>query len=262
MDALNIHTIIDGCRANNQAAREMLFYQVYDYALPIAQRYARTDSEAREQVEQVYLEILENLSQYEPHQINFKSWVKQLLLNRCITQVKARCNARQAQEPGLTQDWYYLYRIRQLTPIQQGVLNLHDQEGYSFKEIAAMFSIDVAACEQEYHKATAIIIAPVPGLPSPLSPLPYRSDRDQVFAAWDHIAGMVREHFPGEQTGEPAVEPEAGVVVPERSWLGWALLIGLFSGCLILFSSMHLVSPLRIKVKSAPVNYFQLPQKK
>lgn len=262
MDSLNIHTIIEGCRANNQAARELLFHQVFEYALPIARRYARTDAEAQELVEQLYFEILEQLPQYAAHQINFKSWVKQLLLKNCISQMKARFNARQSQEHRFSRDWYYLYRIRQLTPLQQAVLNLHELDGYSFKEISAIFSIDTASCEQQYQEALNLVGAPVAGLSSPLSPLPDHADTEQVNAAWDRMAVAVREQFPAEQTGEQPEEVEAGAVMRERSWQGWALLLGLLSGCLILFHAMHLVAPQRIKVKKPPVNYFQLPHKK
>lgn len=262
MDSLNIHTIIDGCRANSQAARQLLFQQVFEFALPIAKRYARSDAEASQQVESLYFVILEQLPGYDARQINFKSWVKQLLLKDCVDQMKARFNAREEGQPYLSPDWYYLYRIRQLTPLQQALLNLHDLEGYSLKEIAAIFSLKPETCEQAYHQAVTAVSTPAPGLASPLAPLPPHSDTTQITETWNRIAELVNERFSAASQGDPGQASLAGEVIPERSWQGWAFLIGLVSGCLILFNSLHLIAPLRIKAKPAPVNHIMLFHKK
>lgn len=262
MDSLNIHTIIDGCRANNQAARELLFQQVFEFALPVARRYARSDAEARLQVEYLYVEILEQLPQYDGRQINFKSWVKQLLLKDCIDQLKARFNAREEDQSDLSPDWYYLYRIRKLSPLQQALLNLHDLEGYSLKEIATIFSLEPGNCERTYHQAVTAVTAPLPGLASPLTPLSSHADKAVVADSWTRIEQEVKERFYGEIQESSAISSVEGEVISERSWQGWAVLIGLVSGCLILFSALHLIAPLRIKAEPSPVNYILLPHKK
>lgn len=262
MDSLNIHTIIDGCRANNQAARELLFQQVFEFALPVARRYARSDAEALRQVESLYFDILDQLPQYDGRQINFKSWVKQLLLKDCIDQLKARFNAREEDQSDLSPDWYYLYRIRQLSPLQQALLNLHDLEGYSLKEIATIFSLETENCERTYQQAISAVTAPVPGLASPLAPLPPHADKAVVTDSWARIEHDVKERFSAEVQESSAISLVEGEVISERSWQGWAVLIGLVSGCLILFNALRLIAPLRVKAEPPAVNYILLPHKK
>lgn len=157
--------MVNGCRENNPRAQEQLYKKFYGYAMSICLRYAPTEQEAVEVLNDAFLKVFTKLDQYRPGR-SFKAWLRSVVVNTAIDayrkskQQPVTADLAHIAEPSTNpsvahqHDQEYLLRLVQLlSPQYRMVFNLSVLEGYPHKEIAQMLHITESTSRS--HLATA-----------------------------------------------------------------------------------------------------------
>ncbi|MBZ5857206.1 RNA polymerase sigma factor [Flavihumibacter profundi] len=257
MDTLNIHMIIDGCRVNNQKARELLFRQIYPFALPVAMRYSRNDEDANELIEQCYFEVLDSLPAYDARQLNFRTWVKNRIISKALDLLKEKPgNGIDESLPATGKlSGQLLSGIRQLPPVQQAVFSLYAVDGYSHPEIAVTFGITPNESQRLYHDACRLlkVRSMDPSVPIKLEKFPAIAGAED--ALWQRLSIDVKSRYPEEGAEFMPVRATAPEMIGNGAWIGWALLILLSASSIILLNNKGILRPANIPVKNAPLSH-------
>lgn len=163
----NLQNIITGCQQNNPADQEQLYKLFYNYGLTICSRYAYTQEEAREMLNDAFVKIFRGINKYE-FKGSFKSWIYPVFV-RCCVDYYRKFYERKAPPPvGLesaetasvspdifsNMDYQGLLQlIRNLPPVYSVVFNLAVVEGYKHSEIAKMLNISEGTSKSNLSRA-------------------------------------------------------------------------------------------------------------
>jgi len=220
MEDVNIQMIIEGCLVNNQQARELLFQQVYAIGYPIAKLYAGTEMDATGIVENAYLYILDNLTFFDRTKLGFKSWVRQVVIDKGL-------------DAG--------------PPLWQAVFNLQAIEGYNEADISNRLNIKPAEVRQLYLEATGQVAA------RPIDLI--TASAEDVAAAWYTLAPIVSGRYSTDESAAMPLRASAKQRVAGGGWIGWAVLIGLSAIALVALGRTGMIKGNKIKVTKPPVTH-------
>lgn len=166
---VEFHSLIQGCLANDRKAQEQLYRELYSFAMRIALRYARDESDAAEIMSHAFLKIFRSIHAFDPSKGSFHSWLKKILINEALDQIKRRTkfntiDLEGAEEPGIENtvtekiDMAAIMElIRQLPPATHSVFILYVTEGYSHKEIAELCGISEGTSKWHLSEARRIL---------------------------------------------------------------------------------------------------------
>ena len=167
-----LEIVLDGCRKNIRNAQKSLYYNYYGYAMSIALRYASTDENAVEMINDAFMKIYKDLKNFVTNNgksvVMFNGWLKRLTVNACIDHIR-KYNKKEMigkVEAGLValsdksetaeQKLYYneiLACLQQLSPAYRTVFNLYVLEGFSHAEIAGKLNISENTSKTQLMKA-------------------------------------------------------------------------------------------------------------
>ncbi len=146
--------IINGCRMGNRLSQKQLYRQFYRYGMNVCNRYARTEEEAEEMMNDAFLRIFTKIELYDATQ-SFPTWLHTIMVRSAINYLKKYQN--QPLTTGIEVAEYQaviheniiaqmsadelIVFIRQLPPSYRAAFNLAVVEGYSHVEIAELLGI-------------------------------------------------------------------------------------------------------------------------
>jgi RNA polymerase sigma factor (sigma-70 family) len=163
--------IIEGCIRHNRKAQQQLWKQYSGFLLGVCLRYASDKMEAEDMLQEAFLKIFFNISEYSGTG-SFKGWLRKVTVNTAITYYHKNLRhkhytdiddyvAAEAGSGGFEEDFYNaedLYRVlNELSPGYRMVFNLYTVEGYKHHEIAEMLGIDVNTSKSQYSRAKAVL---------------------------------------------------------------------------------------------------------
>ncbi len=146
--------LLDGCINGKIKYQEKLYRKFYAYGISICLRYAYSREEAVEILNDSFLKIFENISDYNPA-LSFKSWLAKIIINTSIDYY--RKNKKKLLITEIEIDKIELLDCRlieqfDISDIQsllntlpenyRLVFNLYEIEGYKHKEIAKILDIE------------------------------------------------------------------------------------------------------------------------
>lgn len=163
--------IIEGCIKNNRKMQKILYdkYSAKFYAICL--RYAKTQGEADDILQEGFIKIFSNISQFS-QQHSFEGWMKRIVINTAITHYHQNLkhyykddideiNEIDIENKQLAECKFsyeeMMTVINELADGYRMVFNLYIIEGYKHKEIAEMLSIDVATSKSQLHRAKKIV---------------------------------------------------------------------------------------------------------
>lgn len=153
MTKTELQDIINGCRAGNRLSHKQLYRQFYHYGMNVCNRYARSEEEAEEMLNDAFLRIFTKIDMYDSEQ-SFLAWLHTIVVRSAINYLKKYQNHFDTMDVEVAQNTSFddhilaqmtadeiIGLVRQLPPSYRAAFNLAVIEGYSHVEIANMLGI-------------------------------------------------------------------------------------------------------------------------
>lgn len=175
MPALTEHELIKGCTAQDRKVQACLYKQYYSQFLKICLRYANSQQDAEQWMNDGFYKIFTRIAQYK-NEGSFEGWMKRVMIYTCLDNIKSAMNKQgsryleidevkaQQLEQTTTHDtiqhisFKELIRLIQTLPaMHKTVFNLYVFDGYSHKEIAQQLSIKEGTSYWYVNKAREIL---------------------------------------------------------------------------------------------------------
>ena len=145
--------IINGCRRGDRLSQKHLYQNFYKYGMNISHRYARTEAEAEEMLNDAFLRVFSKIDMYDAA-LSFPAWLHTIMVRSAINYLK-KYRIQETKDVELIDNFLVLnntilaelsaneiiHLVQQLAPSYRAAFNLAVVEGYSHVEIAAMLGI-------------------------------------------------------------------------------------------------------------------------
>lgn len=158
--------LIAACRRGEARAMERLYHQYKRRVFGMAHRIVGA-SDAEEVAQEVFVRIFRALSNFRGDSA-LSTWIYRLTVNAALSHLAKRGRRQEVGDDGLTElpappvaerDSALAARIEaalaELPPGYRAILVLHDVEGLSHEECAAILECRVGTCKSQLHKARA-----------------------------------------------------------------------------------------------------------
>ena len=158
--------LIAACRRGEARAMEMLYHQFKRRVFGMAHRIVGT-SDAEEVAQEVFVRVFRGLAAFRGDSA-LSTWIYRLTVNAALSHLARRGRRHEVSDDTLTEvaappepqrDPALASRIEgalhQLPAGYRAILVLHDIEGLSHEECAAILDCRVGTCKSQLHKARA-----------------------------------------------------------------------------------------------------------
>ncbi|SKB30124.1 RNA polymerase sigma factor [Daejeonella lutea] len=149
-----IKLILEGCRANDRRAQEVLYRLLYKFAMSTAMRYSRDELDAGDILSHAFVRIFKHIHTFDENKGTIYSWVKRIIINESLDHIKARIKfadnleIEAVAEPAINNAALdrlnaseIMTMIQKLPPATHAVFVLYAVEGYKHKEISETLGI-------------------------------------------------------------------------------------------------------------------------
>jgi RNA polymerase sigma factor (sigma-70 family) len=162
--------LVQGCSEGKAAFQERLYRRYFSFAMSIAIRYTRDETEAMEIVNDSYMKVLDSAGGYDTTR-PFKSWYGRIVVNTAIDAYRKNLKFKatlsteeypdlEGSEPEIESDMTVndiLSLLNQLPANYKVVFNLYEIEGYTHEEIAAMTGVTTSTSRSTLTRAKKMI---------------------------------------------------------------------------------------------------------
>lgn len=160
-----LQQLIDGCVRQERQSQELLYQQLYGFAMKICLRCADNRQQATEILNDGFFKAFTNIGKYDSRW-PFKAWLKKIMYHASIDYYRA--NLKWANMEELEKSGYLINEagiehklgyddllsiVQRLPPAYRIVFNLYAIDGYSHEEIAQMTGISAGTSRSNLHKA-------------------------------------------------------------------------------------------------------------
>jgi RNA polymerase sigma-70 factor (ECF subfamily) len=158
--------LIAACRRGEARAMEMLYHQYKRRVFGMAHRIVGP-SDSEEVAQEVFVRVFRGLAAFRGDSA-LSTWIYRLTVNAALSHLARRGRRHEIGDDGLSElpappvaarDSALASRIEaalaQLPPGYRAILVLHDVEGLSHEECAAILECRVGTCKSQLHKARA-----------------------------------------------------------------------------------------------------------
>lgn len=165
---MNLENLIKSCRKGNINAQSILYQKYKDTLFSISLKYCRNKEEAKDNLQDTFLEIFQNIKNYK-NKGSFEGWIKRIAINKAIDRYKKQVqlnsldNYTIKNEEVLIDDIekiplsVILMFIQKLPNQYRFVFNLYELDNYSHNEIAKLLSISVGTSKSNLFRAKKIL---------------------------------------------------------------------------------------------------------
>ena len=159
--------LVKRCQRKDRAAEKALFLRFAPKVLTICRRYARSDAQAQDYLQECFLQIFKQISKFDAQRGEFGGWLHRVATNAILQQL--RRSQRQPQllypenlpevEDESLEDLQHVSNEQLMQAVQQlpdgyrEVLNLYVFEGWSHREIADALDITPSASRSQLARA-------------------------------------------------------------------------------------------------------------
>jgi len=160
-----LQRLVDGCIEHDRQSQELLYKELYGFAMKICLRYADNRTEASEVLNDGFLKAFTNIEKYDKSR-PFLAWLSKIMHNASIDNYRTHIKWSQfvglekselkTNEPVVEHKLDYedlLAMVQRLSPAYRIVFNLYAVDGYSHEEIAEMTGISASTSRSNLYKA-------------------------------------------------------------------------------------------------------------
>lgn len=146
--------LIRECAANKRKAQELFYREFYAFAMNIALRYSRDESDAADIMSQAFVKIFKYIHTYDANKGTLHSWIKRIVVNEGLDHIKSRERFSENVELEIVEEPVIDNRalekmgveelmelIQKLPPATHAVFVMYAVEGYNHREIAEKLQI-------------------------------------------------------------------------------------------------------------------------
>lgn len=172
----DIEELLEGCIRKDRRAQQMLFKKFFTEYYYIAYRYLGDEDEAKDCVQESFIKIFDNISNYNKSG-SFGGWMRRIVVNTSIDFFRKKKNSFiSTDEIQIAQDEEddsdlnpnakiyntlieevgmeaVLNEINSLTPIYRAVMNMFFVENLKHREIAELLNINEGTSKSNLFKA-------------------------------------------------------------------------------------------------------------
>lgn len=152
---LTIPELIEGCKANNRNAQELLYRQFYGFAMSVAMRYSRDEGDAADIMSLAFVKVFKSIHTFDSEKGSLHAWIKRIVINEALDHIKTRHRfaSREQLEAAVEEARVdnsaidklnaaeVMTMIQQLPPATHAVFVLYAIDGYNHREIAGRLGI-------------------------------------------------------------------------------------------------------------------------
>ncbi len=149
-----LQDIINGCRMGHKLSQKQLYRLFYRYGMNICNRYARSEQEAEEMLNDAFLRIFTKLDFYDTS-LSFPAWLHTIVVRSAINYLKKYQNLIATSDIQIAESYATINEnilallsaeeiislVKCLPPSYRAAFNLSVVEGYPHAEIAALLGI-------------------------------------------------------------------------------------------------------------------------
>jgi RNA polymerase sigma factor (sigma-70 family) len=148
-------SLIQGCLKNDRKTQFLLYKKYYGFVSGICLRYLRSEPEARETTNDIFLKVFTKISLYQTDKGTFITWLRVLAVRSCLDKIKLSSFHDHIQSLNEESDSVsvpliesfavrdILVLLNQLPGKQSIIFNLFIVEGYTHEEIGCLLGISV-----------------------------------------------------------------------------------------------------------------------
>jgi RNA polymerase sigma-70 factor (ECF subfamily) len=153
--------------AGKRDAQQSLYQKYAGKMLAVSKRYARTDFEAEDILQDSFIKVFLHLKNFKGD-CPLEFWVKRIVINTSLKHQRSNRHLmvtdqeeewdEASEQDNLDSQFGYeelLQLVRELPPRYQAVFNLYAIEGFSHKEIGEMLEITESTSKSQYSRARA-----------------------------------------------------------------------------------------------------------
>lgn len=162
-----INQLLDGCIKNDRDSQRKLYQQWYGYSMSVCLRYAKSEDDAVEVLNDGFLKVFKNLKKFDQTR-SFKAWLRTILINTALDHYRKEKKHMHQEDisevrnldSGKRTDADLSYEellqlVQRLSPAYRTVFNLYVIDGYKHHEIADMLGISEGTSKSNLTKARA-----------------------------------------------------------------------------------------------------------
>lgn len=160
-------SLIKEAIAGKREAQYLLYQQYAGKMLAVSKRYARTDFEAEDILQEAFIKVFQYLKGFK-QECPLEFWIKRIVINTALKHQRSNRHLlvteedetwdEASEQDSLESQYGYeelLQLVRELPPRYQAVFNLYAIEGFSHKEIGEMLDITESTSKSQYSRARA-----------------------------------------------------------------------------------------------------------
>ncbi|MFB9865324.1 RNA polymerase sigma factor [Rufibacter immobilis] len=153
--------------AGKRDAQHLLYHRYAGKMLSVSKRYARTDFEAEDILQDAFVKVFLYLKNFKGD-CPLEFWIKRIVINTALKHQRSNRHLMVTEQEeewedvtehdSLDSQFAYeelLQLVRELPPRYQAVFNLYAIEGFSHKEIGEMLDITESTSKSQYSRARA-----------------------------------------------------------------------------------------------------------
>ncbi|MCB0519823.1 MAG: sigma-70 family RNA polymerase sigma factor [Lewinellaceae bacterium] len=160
-----ILALIRRCKRYDRSAQFELYKRFYRFGIGICLRYAQTEDEAREVLNDGFYRIFTNIEKYD-EAYTFVTWARTIFVRTSIDHLRKQKNKLAYDEveeagdisvPDSSIDWMNAqeaaHLIQQLPPQYRAVFNLYEVDGHTHEEIGQLLGISTGTSKSNLARA-------------------------------------------------------------------------------------------------------------
>jgi len=167
--------LIQDCINNNRQSQHLLYKYCHPILIPIGLRYLKDRNDAIAALNKSFMKVLNALNTYEEHQ-NFNAWIKRIMVNTCIDEIRKKTKHQQREYPFDPSDHVYksgsidwnqaenklgveeiLKLVQELPDKTRQVFNLYVVEGYQHAEVGEILDMSEGTSKWHLSKARKLL---------------------------------------------------------------------------------------------------------
>ena len=164
--------LIEDCKNNNRKAQLKLYDQYYRAMYTVSLNMVKEQLQAEDLMQEAFISAFSNIK-YFKGEVSFGSWLKKIVINKCIDYLKKRKVQFESiesypniQEPTINDERLIIEKkaseikaeIYNLPDGYRAILSLYLIEGYDHEEISQILGISSSTSRSQFTRAKALLI--------------------------------------------------------------------------------------------------------